>query len=92
MHWIFYLKKGKGINKYTSGKVLTIAGSGKYPGAAAMTSKAVLKAGAGASILAFPVSAKELIHKELSEVVVEHYDDQGSETLSEKNIEELIKE
>jgi ADP-dependent NAD(P)H-hydrate dehydratase / NAD(P)H-hydrate epimerase len=88
---MFLPEKGRGINKYTSGKVLTIAGSGKYPGAAALTSKAVLKAGAGASILAFPVSAKALIHREMAEVVVEHYNDNGSEFLAEGNIRELEK-
>jgi ADP-dependent NAD(P)H-hydrate dehydratase / NAD(P)H-hydrate epimerase len=87
----FLPEKGRGINKYTSGKVLTIAGSGIYPGAAAMTSKAVLKAGGGSSVLAFPVSAKSLIHRELTEVVVEHYNDNGSEALSTENIKELEK-
>jgi ADP-dependent NAD(P)H-hydrate dehydratase / NAD(P)H-hydrate epimerase len=76
----FLPEKGRGINKYSSGKILTIAGSSGYPGAAAMTSKSVLKSGGGASVLAFPGSAKALIHKELTEVVVEAYDDekQGS--------------
>ena len=47
-------------NKYSAGKVLTIAGSYKYPGAAALTSQSALIAGAGASILAIPESTKKL--------------------------------
>ena len=55
--------KAKNMHKYSAGKVLTIAGSGSLPGAASLTARTVLKAGAGASILAFPKSARNLIHK-----------------------------
>ena len=65
----------KSSNKYSAGKVLTIAGSYKYPGAAVLTSQSSLIAGAGASILAIPESANKLIHKKLLEVVVECYGD-----------------
>ena len=71
--------KKKNIHKYSAGKVFTIAGSGKLPGAAALTSKSVLKAGAGASILAFPKSVRKLVHKNLTEVIVETYEDKDSE-------------
>lgn len=66
-------KRGKSVHKYSAGKVLSIAGSYKYPGAASLTSQSALVAGAGASILAIPESAKKLIHKNLLEVVVESY-------------------
>jgi ADP-dependent NAD(P)H-hydrate dehydratase / NAD(P)H-hydrate epimerase len=66
-------KRGKSVHKYSAGKVLTIAGSYKYPGAASLTSQSSLVAGAGASILAIPESTKKLIHKDLLEVVVESY-------------------
>ncbi len=82
-------KKGKTIHKYSAGKVLTIAGSGKYPGAAALTSQAVLRAGAGASILAFPSTIKNIIHPKLIEVVVQTYDDKGLEYIIEDNLSEL---
>ena len=71
--------KKKNIHKYSAGKVFTIAGSGKLPGAAVLTSKSVLKAGAGASILAFPKSVRKLVHKNLTEVIVETYEDNGTE-------------
>lgn len=81
--------KAKNLHKYSAGKVLTIAGSGSLPGAAVLTSSSALKIGAGASILGFPKSVRELVHKKLGEVVVQTYDDSGKEFLSEKNISEL---
>lgn len=81
--------KEKSINKYTAGKVLTIAGSKNYSGAAVLTAKAALKAGAGASILAFPKSIRNFVHKNLGEVVLNEYNDDGDEYLKPKNIIEL---
>ena len=81
--------KNQNIYKYSAGKVLTIAGSGNLPGAAALTSQAALKIGAGASILAFPKSVRSLIHNNIEEVVVNAYDDKGKEFLTSKNVAEL---
>jgi hydroxyethylthiazole kinase-like uncharacterized protein yjeF len=81
--------KAKNIHKYSAGKVLTIAGSGSLPGAAVLSSTSALKIGAGASILCFPKSVRELVHKRLGEVVVKAYEDSGKEYLSEKNLDEL---
>ena len=83
-------KKAKGIHKYSAGKVLNICGSESFPGAAALTSKAALKIGAGASILAFPKSIRNLIQKKLNEVVVQTYEDDNNGFLSEKNADELL--
>ncbi len=83
--------KSKAIHKYSAGKVLTIAGSGKLPGAAVLTSTAALKSGAGASILCFPNSVKNLAHKNLDEVVIHPYDDVTNEYLSSKNINDIRK-
>ncbi len=69
----FLPKRKKSVHKYSAGKVLSIAGSYKYPGAASLTSQSALVSGAGASILAIPESSKKLIHKNLLEVVVESY-------------------
>lgn len=82
-------EKRKNIHKYTAGKVLTIGGSAALPGAAALTAKASMKIGAGASIAAFPKSARELIHKELEEVIVNSYEDSSKGYLSARNIPEL---
>jgi len=81
--------KAKNLHKYSAGKVLTIAGSGSLPGAAVLASTSALKIGAGASILCFPKSVRGLVHKNLNEVVVKTYEDEGREYLSEKNIDEL---
>jgi ADP-dependent NAD(P)H-hydrate dehydratase / NAD(P)H-hydrate epimerase len=81
--------KSKNLHKYSAGKVLTIAGSGSLPGAAVLTSTSALKIGAGASILCYPKSVRELVHRKLGEVVVKTYEDDEKEFLSEKNIDEL---
>jgi len=83
-------KKAKDIHKYSAGKVLNICGSESFPGAAVLTSKAALKIGAGASILAFPKSIRNLIQKKLGEVVVQTYEDDNNGYLSEINVDELL--
>jgi NAD(P)H-hydrate epimerase len=82
-------KKAKDIHKYSAGKVLNICGSESFPGAAVLTSKAAFKIGAGASILAFPKSIRNLIQKKFGEVVVQTYEDDDNGFLSEKNADEL---
>lgn len=67
-------EKSKSINKYSAGKIFIIAGSGKYPGAAVLTSQSALRSGSGAVILAFPESARKLIQRNLIEVVFEPYE------------------
>jgi NAD(P)H-hydrate epimerase len=81
--------KAKDLHKYSAGKVFTIAGSGSLPGAAVLTATSVLKIGSGASILCYPKSVRELVHKKLGEVVVKTYEDNGKEFLTENNIDEL---
>lgn len=81
--------KAKNLHKYSAGKVLTVAGSGSLPGAAVLAATSALKIGAGASILCFPKSVRELVHKKLGEVVVKAYEDSGKEYLSERNIDDL---
>lgn len=81
--------KGKNLHKYSAGKVLTIAGSLKYPGAALLTAFSVLKSGAGASVLAFPFSAKEMLNNNYPELVLELYNDDKHGCLISTNIEKL---
>lgn len=82
-------KRRKSTHKYSAGKVLLIAGSYKYPGAAALTSQSALVSGAGSSILAIPESAKKLIHKNLLEVVVESYSDEKSKYFDDEALKTL---
>ncbi|GIV45841.1 MAG: hypothetical protein KatS3mg036_0659 [Ignavibacterium sp.] len=69
----FLPKRGKRINKYSAGKVLTIAGSFQYPGAAVLTAGSALYSGTGASVLVIPQSVKKFIHKKITELVVQSY-------------------
>jgi hydroxyethylthiazole kinase-like uncharacterized protein yjeF len=90
----FIPKRNKRINKYSAGKVLTIAGSYQYPGAAILSAGSVLYSGAGASILAIPKSVKKFIHKKFTELVVQSYGSEQSNYLTPddyKNLEQKIK-
>jgi NAD(P)H-hydrate epimerase len=82
-------QKKKNIHKYSAGKVLNIAGSESYPGAAVLTSKSAFKIGAGASVLAFPKSVRNLVQKKLGEVVVHPYLDNETGYLLPENINDL---
>lgn len=85
----FLPKRKKTVHKYSAGKDLSIAGSYKYPGAAALTSQSALVSGAGASILAIPEGTKKLIHKNLLEVVVESYGNEKSKYFDEEALKTL---
>ncbi|MCX6168308.1 MAG: NAD(P)H-hydrate dehydratase [Ignavibacteriales bacterium] len=76
-------------NKYSAGKVFVIAGSGKLPGASFLTTNAVLRSGAGSSILAFPKSIKSLAQQMLDSAIVLAYEDEAKEYLSDANLDEL---
>ncbi|MCX6174163.1 MAG: NAD(P)H-hydrate dehydratase [Ignavibacteriales bacterium] len=76
-------------HKYSAGKVFVIAGSGKLPGASFLTANAVLRSGAGSSVLAFPKSIKTLAQQMLDSAIVYAYEDSGQEILSDKNLKEL---
>ncbi|MEW6702352.1 MAG: NAD(P)H-hydrate dehydratase [Bacteroidota bacterium] len=76
-------------HKYSAGKVFVIAGSGKLPGASFLTANAVLRSGAGSSVLAFPKSIKTLAQQMLDSATVHLYEDEGKELLSETNLKEL---
>ena len=76
-------------HKYSAGKVFIIAGSGKLPGAAILTSNSVLRCGAGASVLAFPKSIKNIAQKKIASATVLSYNDENKEYLSDANLKEL---
>jgi NAD(P)H-hydrate epimerase len=82
-------RRGKTVHKYSAGRVLSIAGSYKYPGAASLTSQSTLVAGAGASILAIPESTKKLIHKNLLEIVVESYGNEKTKCFNDESLNSL---
>lgn len=84
-------EKKKNLHKYSAGKVLSLCGSSSFPGAAVLVSKSALKIGAGASVLAFPKSVRNLIQKKLGEVVVEAYEDNKQGYLSIDALKRLDK-
>ncbi len=57
-------------NKYGVGKVLVLAGSKGYTGAAALTTMAALRSGAGAVMLATPDAVYSLLARKLTESIV----------------------
>lgn len=77
------------INKYSAGKVLVIAGSGKMPGASVFTTNAVMNSGAGSCFLAFPNSIKELAQSQMDSAIVFPYNNSSYEFLSKENIAEF---
>lgn len=81
--------KNKDSHKYSAGKVLTIAGSHKYTGAAFLSANSIMKSGAGASILAFPESLRELAQIKLQESTVFSYFDDFKGHLSVDNYDQL---
>jgi hydroxyethylthiazole kinase-like uncharacterized protein yjeF len=58
-------------HKHSVGKVLIIAGSRGFTGAAAMVSQAAMRSGAGAVVLVTPRSVYPILAKKLTEVMVE---------------------
>lgn len=61
-------KRPKNANKGTFGKVLVIAGSENYPGAAYLCCAAAYRVGAGLVTLATPTSVKIIVSRKLPEV------------------------
>ena len=58
------------VHKYDVGKVLVIAGSRSFTGAAVLASDAALMGGAGAVILAAPESLHPILASKLTEVII----------------------
>lgn len=77
------------LHKYSAGKVLTIAGSKSYTGAAVYTSNSVIRSGTGASILAIPRSIRNLVQPLLNATVVLDCEDNENGFFSNSNLKEL---
>ena len=82
-------QKDISAHKYSAGKVFVIAGSSKLPGASIFTANTVLKSGAGACVLASPVSLKQLCQQKLDSAIVLPYNDYGNGYLQKANVDEL---
>ena len=64
-------KRPANMHKGTAGRVLVVAGSLGYTGAAALCSKACVKAGAGLVTLLTPVSGRAILAVKLTETMVQ---------------------
>ncbi|MGB2867970.1 MAG: NAD(P)H-hydrate dehydratase [Bacteroidota bacterium] len=69
-------------HKYSTGKVFVLAGSRGYVGAAAMTSQAALRTGAGAVVLGTPEAVYPILARKLTEVIVTPLPSTADGTLS----------
>ncbi len=80
-------------HKYECGKVAILAGSKGYTGAAALTSQAALKIGAGLVILGIPESMNPIMEQKLTEVITRPLPETAQQTIGKKSlpaIKELI--
>lgn len=59
------------VHKYSAGKVFILAGSTGLTGAAALTARSALRAGAGAVVLGTPKAVYSILARTLAEVIVE---------------------
>jgi len=82
-------QKKKVSHKYSNGKVLAIAGSGKYSGAASLLVRSLFQVGNGSALLAFPKSVRNLISTNIGETVFAPYNDDEREYLTHSNIAEF---
>ena len=81
-------KRERDLNKYSAGKVLSIAGSQKYVGAGELCAYSALRVGAGASILMVPDSQRGFFVNN-SDLVVNTYNDNGDGYLKPDSIKEV---
>ena len=80
-HQVFYLENKdfyniikhykKDTNKYKRGKVLIVAGSREYPGAAILAAKSTIKSGSGIVKLVSDPEIRELLESNLIEIILE---------------------
>ncbi len=70
------------VHKYDVGKVLVIAGSRSFTGAAVLASDAALMGGAGAVILAAPESLHPILASKLTEVIIRRMPETSEGTLA----------
>ena len=77
------------MNKYSAGKVFTIAGSEKYVGAAMFSSLAVFYSGGGASVLAVPKHVRNLFNDENVGLIITPYNKGKKEFLTLEDISDF---
>jgi hydroxyethylthiazole kinase-like uncharacterized protein yjeF len=76
-------------HKHSVGKVLVLAGSVGYTGAAALCAASAMRAGAGAVILATPETVFPILARKLNEVMVKPVAASGTGAFCEQSIEAI---
>ena len=84
-------QRARNAHKGTAGRVLVLAGSYGYLGAAALSSFAALKGGAGLVTLYTPETCREVLSVKLTEVMVRGLPADGKGSLSPEAEEEVLK-
>lgn len=77
-------------NKYSTGKVLVIAGSKEFIGAAILSANSAIKSGSGAVVVACPASLRSLFQKRLLEPTIFAYDDSGKGYLQKDSLAQIM--
>lgn len=77
-------------HKNACGTVAIVAGSRGFTGAATLTSRAVLRAGAGLAFLCTPLSINSIYESKLTEVITWPFDDAGTGYFHSSCSDELI--
>ncbi len=77
-------------HKYTAGRVVVVAGSRAFPGAAVMASEAAARAGAGAVVCCTPEGARPLVAVHPPEVMSAPFPETAEGTLAEGALRGLL--
>lgn len=86
----FFTEKPKNIHKYSSGRLVVIAGSVKYPGAAFLTARSAFRAGCGAVVLAIPKQIQLKYPRNFeSHLVYSRYGKESTAYLEVNHLDEL---
>ncbi|MFN0157790.1 MAG: NAD(P)H-hydrate dehydratase [Bacteroidota bacterium] len=83
-------KRALRAHKYNVGKVLVIAGSRNFVGAAVLAAQAAMRTGAGAVVLAIPKSIHSIVSRKLTEVIVVPLPETDEGTIAPGAIDEIL--
>ncbi len=78
------------VHKNTRGRVLVVAGSGAYPGAAALTAMGAQRMGAGYVVAAVPESIAPLLQSRLASTIVMGLPENPSRTFASRVIDSVL--
>jgi len=87
---IFLPDRPENAHKYSCGKVAVLAGSVGYTGAAALTSEAAMRLGAGLVMLGIPEELNPILEMKLTEVITRPFSGNQLKTARDPVIQELL--